>query len=82
LAWPSDSKDCPKRGLAAGILQFIGHSHGYPALYFAILYSISFSVVLHEKIIVDTTTNHFQKVVEFHQKLSAEGACYLEAPVL
>jgi 3-hydroxyisobutyrate dehydrogenase len=37
---------------------------------------------LHKKIIIDTTTNHFQKVVEFHQKLFAEGACYLEAPVL
>jgi 3-hydroxyisobutyrate dehydrogenase len=37
---------------------------------------------LHDKIIIDTTTNHFQKVVEFHQKLSADGACYLEAPVL
>lgn len=37
---------------------------------------------LRGKIIIDTTTNHFQKVVEFHQKLSAEGACYLEAPVL
>jgi len=37
---------------------------------------------LRKKIIIDTTTNHFQKVVDFHQKLSAESAFYLEAPVL
>jgi 3-hydroxyisobutyrate dehydrogenase len=37
---------------------------------------------LHDKIIIDTTTNHFLKVTEFHQKLSAKGAHYLEAPVL
>jgi 3-hydroxyisobutyrate dehydrogenase len=37
---------------------------------------------LHGKIIIDTTTNHFHKVIEFHQKLSAKGAHYLEAPVL
>lgn len=34
------------------------------------------------KIIIDTSTNHFQKVVEFHKKLSSRGAYYLEAPVL
>lgn len=34
------------------------------------------------KIIIDTTTNHFQKVVEFYEKLSPRGAYYLEAPVL
>jgi len=37
---------------------------------------------LHEKIIIDTTTNHFQKVIEFHEKLFERGAIYLEAPVL
>jgi 3-hydroxyisobutyrate dehydrogenase len=37
---------------------------------------------LHGKIIIDTTTNHFQKVTEFHEKLSERGATYLEAPVL
>lgn len=37
---------------------------------------------LRDKIIIDTTTNHFRKVEEFHHKLSIEGAYYLEAPVL
>lgn len=37
---------------------------------------------LRGKIIVDTSTNHFQKVVEFHEKLSSRGTYYLEAPVL
>jgi len=37
---------------------------------------------LRDKIIIDTTTNHFKKVEEFHHKLSVEGAYYLEAPVL
>jgi 3-hydroxyisobutyrate dehydrogenase len=37
---------------------------------------------LRDKIVIDTTTNHFQKVIEFHEKLSVKGAHYLEAPVL
>lgn len=37
---------------------------------------------LQNKIIIDTTTNHFQKVIEFHRRLSTKGANYLEAPVL
>ena len=37
---------------------------------------------LQNKIIIDTTTNHFQKVIEFHRRLSTKGAHYLEAPVL
>jgi 3-hydroxyisobutyrate dehydrogenase len=37
---------------------------------------------LQNKIIIDTTTNHFQKVIEFHRRLSTIGAHYLEAPVL
>jgi 3-hydroxyisobutyrate dehydrogenase len=37
---------------------------------------------LHEKVIIDTTTNHFLKVVEFQEKLLARGAHYIEAPVL
>lgn len=37
---------------------------------------------LKNKIVIDTTTNHFQKVVEFHGRLAEKGAFYLEAPVL
>ena len=37
---------------------------------------------LQNKIIIDTTTNHFQKVIEFHRRLSTKGAHYLEAPLL
>ena len=37
---------------------------------------------LQNKIIIDTTTNHFQKVNEFHRRLSTKGAHYLEAPLL
>jgi len=37
---------------------------------------------LKNKIIIDTTTNHFQKVEEFHKRITLEGAFYLEAPVL
>lgn len=37
---------------------------------------------LQGKIIIDTTTNHFDKVIDFHRKLSLKGAHYLEAPVL
>jgi 3-hydroxyisobutyrate dehydrogenase len=36
---------------------------------------------LQDKIIIDTTTNHFQKVIEFHRRLSIKGAHYLKAPV-
>lgn len=34
------------------------------------------------KTIVDTTTNHFKTVLEFHELVSKAGASYLEAPVL
>jgi len=34
------------------------------------------------KIIIDTTTNHFVDVLEFHEILGDAGASYLEAPVL
>ena len=34
------------------------------------------------KIIVDTTTNHFETVLAFHDLASSAGAAYLEAPVL
>ena len=34
------------------------------------------------KIVIDTTTNHFEDVLGFHEKLSKAGAFYLEAPVL
>jgi 3-hydroxyisobutyrate dehydrogenase len=34
------------------------------------------------KIVVDTTTNHFDRVLVFHEILKKHGACYLEAPVL
>lgn len=34
------------------------------------------------KVIVDTTTNHFQKVNEFYNVLAEKKAFYLEAPVL
>jgi 3-hydroxyisobutyrate dehydrogenase len=36
----------------------------------------------HEKIIIDTTTNHFGRVLYFHEVLRKAGACYLESPVL
>jgi 3-hydroxyisobutyrate dehydrogenase len=35
-----------------------------------------------EKIIVDTTTNHFESVIGFHELLRKRRACYLEAPVM
>ena len=35
-----------------------------------------------EKIIVDTTTNHFDRVTDFDELLKKHGAYYLEAPVL
>ncbi len=34
------------------------------------------------KVIIDTTTNHFEKVVEFHKIFKMEGAIYLEVPVI
>ncbi len=34
------------------------------------------------KIIIDTTTNHPKKVLEFHKILEEKGAFYLESPVL
>lgn len=34
------------------------------------------------KIVIDTTTNHFDKVKEFYRMLRDKGAYYLEAPVL
>ncbi len=34
------------------------------------------------KIIIDTTTNHFDSVGSFHELLAGAGASYLEAPVL
>ncbi|RMG04261.1 MAG: NAD(P)-dependent oxidoreductase [Nitrospirae bacterium] len=34
------------------------------------------------KIVIDTTTNHFDRVDEFYRLLSEKGASYLEAPVL
>ncbi|MEW6050120.1 MAG: NAD(P)-dependent oxidoreductase [Candidatus Zixiibacteriota bacterium] len=36
----------------------------------------------HDKIIVDTTTNHYLSVMAFHEELTQRGAWYLEAPVL
>jgi 3-hydroxyisobutyrate dehydrogenase len=34
------------------------------------------------KIVIDTTTNHFDSVSGFHEVLKKQGASYLEAPVL
>jgi 3-hydroxyisobutyrate dehydrogenase len=34
------------------------------------------------KVVVDTTTNHFRTVLEFHDLAAKAGATYLEAPVL
>jgi len=34
------------------------------------------------KFIIDTTTNHFEKVMEFYNLLKERGAYYIEAPVL
>jgi 3-hydroxyisobutyrate dehydrogenase len=34
------------------------------------------------KIIIDTTTNHFDSVLHFHRQLTENGASYLESPVL
>ncbi len=34
------------------------------------------------KIIIDTTTNHFERVLYFHELLKERGGHYLEAPVL
>ncbi|UOD34981.1 NAD(P)-dependent oxidoreductase [Deferribacteraceae bacterium V6Fe1] len=34
------------------------------------------------KIIIDTTTNHFEKVLDFHKKLSELDSNYVEAPVI
>lgn len=35
-----------------------------------------------DKIVIDTTTNHFGEVTRFYALLEDAGACYLEAPVL
>lgn len=40
------------------------------------------SVNLRGKIIVDTTTNHHEKVLEFHEIYRNVGAFYLESPVI
>jgi len=37
---------------------------------------------LRDKIIIDTTTNHFEPVIKFHDVFREHGAHYLEAPVL
>jgi 3-hydroxyisobutyrate dehydrogenase len=37
---------------------------------------------LRGKLVIDTTTNHFVDVAQFHDLLSSIGASYLEAPVL
>ena len=34
------------------------------------------------KTIIDTTTNHFDKVLEFHNIFKSKGAYYLEVPVI
>lgn len=34
------------------------------------------------KTIIDTTTNHFREVLEFHTAVARDGGTYLEAPVL
>lgn len=37
---------------------------------------------LHGKTVIDTTTNHFRDVLEFHRMITEAGGRYLEAPVL
>ncbi len=37
---------------------------------------------LQGKILVDFTTNHFEAVLDFHEKVSRAGGSYLESPVL
>jgi len=37
---------------------------------------------LRGKVIVDTTTNHFEKVLKFHELFRKAGAHYLESPVI
>lgn len=37
---------------------------------------------LKDKIIIDTTTNHFEKVLDFHQRLLELNSFYVEAPVI
>lgn len=37
---------------------------------------------LSSKIVIDTTTNHFEKVIEFHEKLTNMNCSYVEAPVI
>lgn len=34
------------------------------------------------KVIIDTTTNHFEKVLKFHSLVASKGGIYLESPVL
>ncbi len=37
---------------------------------------------LKDKVVIDTTTNHFAEVVAFHDAIGGKGGFYLEAPVL
>ena len=37
---------------------------------------------LHGKTVIDTTTNHFRDVLEFHEMVRSAGGNYLESPVL
>ena len=37
---------------------------------------------LQGKLVIDTTTNHFNDVADFHNLVSSGGGSYLEAPVL
>lgn len=37
---------------------------------------------LTERIIIDTTTNHYNRVIDFHRKVEEKGGYYLESPVL
>lgn len=36
---------------------------------------------IQDKLIIDTTTNHFSRVVGFHEQVAAAGGTYLEVPV-
>ena len=41
-----------------------------------------FTADLKNKLIIDTTTNHFEQVLIFHSLIAEKGGSYLEAPVL
>lgn len=43
---------------------------------------LSGGIDLSGKIFIDTTTNHFDRVLSFHETVQARGGVYLEAPVL